>query len=149
MTDVQLLDREAAAVSLRSAAEDARGFLGLDPVTQNDALLGKEIAGLGAQIFRAGNAILGFLPNHHQPRQAVVASTSADAEPLRAFLAFLRSYRRCTSYLTYIPTGSSAIEAFTTCGFSQVGTLKCHYFWRGSYVDVGVYFVNGDSPCLS
>lgn len=149
MSELQSLDASAAAGCLRAAPGGTRGFLGLDPVTQNDALLRKEIDAQGAQLYRSGETILGYLPNTEQPRQGVVASTSGDPSALRALLVFLRSYQRCTSYVGYLPFGAPAEAAFRACGFEQVGTLSGHLFQNGDYLDVGVYFANGDSTCPS
>jgi hypothetical protein len=156
MTDLELLAPAAAAAALREAGAAARGFLGLDPVVQNDALLARELGQLDAQIFRleepifhGGAGLLGFVPNPAQPRQAYVASTSSDPGPLRAFLAFLVSYRRCTSYLAQVPDGAESTAAFESCGFSRVGTLRAHRFESGAYRDVHVYYHGEEGSCRS
>jgi hypothetical protein len=149
MSDLELLAPAAAAAALRQAGAAARGFLGLDPVVQNDALLARELGQLDAQIFHGGAGLLGFAANPAQPRQAYIASTSSDPEPLRAFLAFLVSYRRCTSYLAQVPDGAESTAAFESCGFSRVGTLRAHRFESGAYRDVHVYYHGEEGSCRS
>lgn len=149
MTDLRMLEPAAAAAALREAGPAARGFLGLDPVVQNDTLLARELARREVQVLRGGAGLLGFAPNPEQPRQAYVASTSTDPEPLRAFLAFLGSYRRCTSYVAQVPEGAPGAEAFEGCGFARVGTLRAHRFASGAYRDVHVYYREGEEPCRS
>ena len=144
-----MLEPAAAAAALREAGAAARGFLGLDPVVQNDVLLAREIARRDAQVFQGGTGLLGFAPNQVQPRQAYVASTAADPEPLRAFLDFLGSYRRCTSYVAQVPQGAPGASAFEGCGFRRVGTMRGHRFESGAYRDVHVYYRDGEGPCRS
>lgn len=148
MTDIQQLDARAAAAGLRAAKDGARGFLGVDPVTQNDALLAIELTGQDAQVYRVGETLVGFAPNHEQPRQAFVASTSPAAEPVRALLAHLATYQRCTSYVAMVPAGGPSLAAFTGCGFEQVGALRDHRFQSGAYQDVVVMAKVAD-PCPS
>lgn len=145
MTDIQQLDAPAAAAGLRAAKGGARGFLGVDPVTQNDTLLAIELTRQDAQVYRVDEALVGFAPNHEQPRQAFVASTSAAAEPVRALLTYLATYQRCTSYVAMVPAGGAAIAAFTGCGFEQVGELRDHRFQSGGYQDVVVMVKAADS----
>ncbi|WP_320065739.1 hypothetical protein [Micromonospora sp. RTGN7] len=149
MTEIQLLDTAAAASALTAVPGSARGFLGVDPVTQNHALLVRELTRLGAQVFRTGDTLLGYLPNEVQPRQAYVASTSPDPEPLRGFLDFLGTYQRCTSFVALVPADSPPVVALRDCGFTQVGTLREHRYQSGAYQDVSVYFVRGEDTCRS
>jgi hypothetical protein len=143
MTDIQRLEPEAAVAELRAAADSARGFLGLDPVTQNDALLAAEMKALKAQLFSAGETVVGFAPNTDQPRQAYVASTSADPEPLRALLEFLTTYQRCTTFVAMVPDGVQ--NCFADCGFEQVGVLPRHRWQNYDWQDVLVYVGRADS----
>ncbi|GAA3226351.1 hypothetical protein GCM10020256_36720 [Streptomyces thermocoprophilus] len=76
---LRLLSPAQAAAELSAAGEAARGFLGLDPVTQNAALLGRELAHRDAVVLRYGETLLGCAVNPEQPRQAEVAVTAADA----------------------------------------------------------------------
>lgn len=151
MTELRLLNAPAAAAALRDAGPPARGFLGVDPVSQNDPLLAGELTRSGAQVYRAGSAdgdaVVGYAPNRAQPRQAYVASTSADPGPVRALLTFLTTYRRCGSYVALLPAGSAAIEAFTDCGFAEIGVLRGHRYQSGGYQDVLVYFAKGADTC--
>ena len=144
MSDLRMLEPAAGAAALTGAGAAARGFLGLDPIVQNDALLARELGQLGAHVFHGGDAVLGFALNRAQPRQAYVASTSADPEPLRAFLAFLGSYRRCTSFVAQLPQDAPSTAAFEDCGFRRVGTLRAHRFEAGAYRDVHVYYTGGE-----
>ncbi len=149
MADICLLEPAAAAAALCEAGPGARGFLGLDPVVQNEALLAREIERRDVQVVDGGTGLLGFAPNTAQPRQAYVASTSTDPEPLRAFLEFLTSYRRCTSYVAQVPEGAPGSQAFESCGFQRVGTLRAHRFESGAYRDVHVYYSDGEEACRS
>ncbi|HVK23843.1 MAG TPA: hypothetical protein VM677_21015 [Actinokineospora sp.] len=147
-TTIQPLDPTDAATALHAAGKAARGFLGLDPVTQNEPLLAAELVRLNAMVFRYGDTVVGYVPNTGQPRQGEVATTSAKTEPVRALLAFLDAYRRCTSFVAMVPAGAQAGTAFTGCGFSQVGTLRGHRFQSGGYHDVLVY-AGGKPSCHS
>jgi len=128
-----MLDAAAAAQALSDAAGAARGFLGIDPVTQNCALIAAELTRIGAQVCRADDALVGYVHRRGQPRQALVASTSAQAEVLATLLSFLRIYQRSTSYLALVPTGSAAITAFEGCGFRRAGELRDHRYQSGGY----------------
>jgi hypothetical protein len=149
MTDLLLLEPAAAATALQATGAPARGFLGLDPVVHNDALLARELGRRDAQVFSSGSVLLGFVLNPAQPRQAYVASTSAEPEPLRAFLTFLGSYRRCTSYVAQVPDGARSTAAFESCGFDRVGTLRAHRFEAGAHRDVHVYYARREGSCRS
>jgi hypothetical protein len=145
MTDIQRLDPVVAVAELRASGDCARGFLGLDPVTQNDSLLASELGSLQAQLFSAGETLVGFAPNTDQPRQAYVASTSADPEPLRALLDFLATYQRCTTFVAMVPDGAEAGRGFAACGFERVGTLPRHRWQNYDWQDVLVYVGRADS----
>jgi hypothetical protein len=136
---LQRLDLDAAVAALRSATDSARGFLGLDPVTQNDSLLAAELTSLEAQLFGADGSLVGFAPNTDQPRQAYVASTSADPEPLRALLDFLVTYLRCTTFVAMVPDGTAAVAGFERCGFERAGVLPRHRWQDYDWQDVLVY----------
>lgn len=148
-TDLGRLDPASAAAGLRAAGEAGRGFLGLDPVTQNDTLLVNELSRLGAQVFGSERALLGYLTNPDQPRQAVVATTSADPEPLRAFLAFLGTYQRCSSFVAFAPDGAAMAAALAACGFAERGTLRAHRYQSGRYLDVSIYYARLEDVCPS
>ncbi|MEW2520856.1 GNAT family N-acetyltransferase [Actinacidiphila alni] len=139
MADLSLLGTAEAAARLSTVPQTARGFLGLDPVTQNAALLARELTRTGAQVLSADGVLLGYAPNSVQPRQGWVATTSADPAPLAALLDFLRTYRRCTSYVAEVPEGAPAVAALEACGFTGAGRLPGHVFHSGGYHDVLVY----------
>jgi hypothetical protein len=144
------LDTAAAVAGLPALPPEAvRGFFGLDPVTQNDALLAKEIDRTGVQLYSCGETLLGCLPNPDHPRQAQVASTSSDPEPLRALLGFLGTYQRCTSFVAQVPQDSPVAAAFESCGFARVGILPEHLFHSGRYRDVLIYHATMGDTCLS
>ena len=149
MTDLERLDPPAAAAALRATPDGARGFLGVDPVTQNDMAIAGELTRLGAHVFRRGQALLGFVPNSEQPRQATVATTSADPDLMTEILPFLGSYQRCTSYVAMVPSGSAAESTFNGCGFHRTGTLRGHRYQTGQYQDVHVYFATVGDLCRS
>ncbi|MCK1822333.1 hypothetical protein MTQ10_22660 [Streptomyces sp. XM83C] len=134
---LRLLPPAQAAAELSAAGEAARGFLGLDPVTQNAALLGRELAHRDAVVLRYGETLLGCAVNPEQPRQAEVAVTAADAPALGALLEFLRTYQRCSSFVSLVPDGRDT-SAFEAHGFRTVGTLRGHRFAQGRYHDVRV-----------
>jgi hypothetical protein len=141
---VQLAPADAVA-RLRRTPGQGRGFLGLDPVTQNDALLLTVLAGQGAQLFGSGDAVLGYVPNADNQRQGFIATTSAEPEVLAAFTEFLRVYRRYTSFVCHVADGDPAIAALEGCGFQVTGRLRGHVFRSGAYRDVNVYFERGES----
>ena len=142
---LQRLDTEAAVAELRTTGASGRGFLGLDPVTQNDSLLAAELKSLEAQFFTVGEALVGFAPNADQPRQAYVASTSADPEPLRALLEFLTTYQRCTTFVAMVPDGAESAAGFDACGFERVGVLPRHRWQNYDWQDVLVYVGRADA----
>jgi hypothetical protein len=145
MTELLRLDTDAAVAELRASGDSARGFLGLDPVTQNDSLLASELTGLAAQLFSAGEALVGFAPNMDQPRQAYVASTSADPEPLRVMLEFLTTYQRCTTFVAMVPADAEGGNGFAACGFERVGVLPQHRWQNYDWQDVLVYVGRADT----
>ena len=145
--DIRRLDPASAAADLRAAAADGRGFLGLDPVTQNDSLLAAELTRMEAQVFRAGDMLLGAVANPDQPRQAFVAATSADPAPLRVFLSFLGTRQRCTSFVAMVPDGAASAAAFEHCGFQRVGALRDHRYQSGGHQDVVVYHASREDTC--
>jgi hypothetical protein len=145
MTEILRLDVDAAVAELRASGDSARGFLGLDPVTQNDSLLAAELQALEAQLFSAGEALVGFAPNTDQPRQAYVASTSADPEPLRALLEFLATYQRCTTFVAMVPADAEGGKGFEACGFERAGVLPQHRWQNYDWQDVLVYVGRADS----
>jgi hypothetical protein len=145
MTEILRLDTDTAVAELRASGDSARGFLGLDPVTQNDSLLAAELTGLAAQLFSAGETLVGFAPNTDQPRQAYVASTSADPEPLRALLEFLTTYQRCTTFVAMVPAHAEGGKGFEACGFERVGVLPQHRWQNYDWQDVLVYVGRADS----
>jgi hypothetical protein len=146
---VQLAPADAVA-RLRRTPGQGRGFLGLDPVTQNDALLKILLARCGAQlfgsdVFGSDDAVLGYVPNADNQRQGFIATTSADPAVLAAFTEFLRVYRRYTSFVCHVADGDPAITALEGCGFRVAGRLRGHVFRTGAYHDVNVYFGRGES----
>lgn len=153
MADIEMLDPAAAAAALREAGAAGRGFFGLDPVTQNDALLVRELERLGAQVFRAPGhdavAVYGCAPNPGQPRQGRIATTGTDPAAVRAFIGFLTTYQRTTSFTATLPAGAPAVAAFTGAGFKQVGTLPEHFYQSGRYQDCLVYYASAEEACHS
>jgi hypothetical protein len=145
MTELLRLDTDVAVAELRASGDSARGFLGLDPVTQNDSLLATELNGLQAQLFSTGESLVGFAPNTDQPRQAYVASTSADPEPLRALLEFLTTYQRCTTFVAMVPAGAEGCHGFEACGFDKAGVLPQHRWQDYDWQDVLVYVGRADT----
>ncbi|UED82959.1 hypothetical protein [Streptomyces profundus] len=144
MADLVQLNGPDAAEALRAAGEASRGFLGLDPVVQNDALLTRELARLDGRVFRVGDALVGAAPNPAQPRQALVACTHDDEAAVRSLVEFLVTYRRNTSFLALVPEGSPAVAGFLRAGLTDRGVLRDHRYASGSYHDVRVLFGTGD-----
>ncbi|TDV54812.1 hypothetical protein [Actinophytocola oryzae] len=135
MTDVTQLKLDDGV--RRLAATGVRGFLGVDPVTQNDALLAKVLSAREAHLFGWGDAVLGYAPNLDNPRQAEVATTSPDPSILAAFTEFLRCHRRYTSFVCV----GGPPEALR--GFRHAGRLRAHHFGGGRYHDVDVHVSTG------
>ncbi|MET8995646.1 hypothetical protein [Amycolatopsis sp. Hca4] len=134
MTELRPLSPAEAARGLRRAGTAARGFLGTDPVTQNDALLVRELTRREAQVYAAGGALVGCVPNRVQPRQAYVSSTSAGPEPVRALLRHLTAYQRRTSFVALVPGNGAA--AFLGAGFAHSGVLPGHHYAGHAFHDV-------------
>jgi hypothetical protein len=146
---LEQLSPAGAAAGLASSASTARGFLGLDPVTQNEALLASQLTGVQARVFRASGALVGYMPNPWRPRQALVATTSAEPGPVRDLLDHLRTHCRASSYLAMVPANSGSLAAFGACGFTRVGVLREHRYSAGDYQDVLVYFAKAVDACRS
>lgn len=137
MPELELLPPAAAAAALTAAEERARGFLGLDPVTQNEALLARELTRRDAAVFRYGDTVLGCRSNPDQPRQSEVASTTADPAALGALLHFLHTYQRCVSFVALVPDALDD-SGYTALGFVRTGLLREHRYANGRYHDVRV-----------
>ncbi|MEU3251185.1 hypothetical protein [Streptomyces sp. NPDC006997] len=135
----QLSPEDGARLLGEAPTGTARGFLDLDPVTQNTALLTREIARRDLTVLRHGTTLLGYAVNPVQPRQAAVATTSSDPAALRALLSFLHTYRRCTSFTAGTPAGSPVLPALDACGFVRAGVLPGHLFLTGRHHDVLVH----------
>ncbi|HEY4023725.1 MAG TPA: hypothetical protein VGM75_33930 [Pseudonocardiaceae bacterium] len=146
MTELRPLAPREGVALLRGIG--ARGFLGLDPVTQNDPLLLRELAAMDAHLFaptEGADAVLGYTPNPDNPRQAYVATTSADPALLAELADHLLIYRRCTS-MVCLTSDDTAIAALRGNGFRQAGLLRQHDYREGAYHDVHVY---AGQPCAS
>ncbi|MEV4050089.1 hypothetical protein AB0J55_02780 [Amycolatopsis sp. NPDC049688] len=146
MTELKPLSPAEAARGLRRAGDAARGFLGTDPVTQNDALLVRELVRREAQVYAAGGALVGCVPNRAQPRQAYVSSTSAGPEPVRALLGHLATYHRRTSFVALVAADGGA-AAFLGAGFARTGVLPGHRYAGHAFHDVLVLVK--EEPCRS
>jgi hypothetical protein len=140
--DIEQIAPDLAVSLLRTATGGGRGFLGLDPVTQNDALLVREMTARRAQVFRYGDSVVGYAPNPDAPRQAVVATTSADPDVLVGFVSFLRVYRRFTSFTATTTADQPAAKALRAGGFREVARLRDHVYRAGGYRDLHVYFAS-------
>jgi len=140
--DIEQIPPDFAVSLLRTATGGGRGFLGLDPVTQNDALLVREMTARQAQVFRYGDSVVGYAPNPDAPRQAVVATTSADPDVLVGFVSFLRVYRRFTSFTATTTADQPAAKALCGGGFREVARLRDHVYRAGGYRDLHVYFAS-------
>jgi hypothetical protein len=145
MTELRALSPAEAVRGLRRAGAAARGFLGTDPVTQNDALLVRELTRREAQVYAAGGALVGCVPNRAQPRQAYVSSTSAGPEPVRALLGHLTTYQRRTSFVALVAEDGAA--AFLGAGFARTGVLPGHRYAGHAFHDVLVLVK--EEPCRS
>ncbi|KDN21942.1 hypothetical protein [Amycolatopsis rifamycinica] len=145
MTDLRPLSPAEAVRGLRRAGDAARGFLGTDPVTQNDALLVRELTRREAKVYAAGGALVGCVPNRAQPRQVYVSSTSAGPEPVRALLGHLTTYQRRTSFVALV--GADGAAAFLGAGFARGGVLPGHHYAGHAFHDVLVLVK--EEPCRS
>lgn len=125
----------AAATALRAAG--ARGFLGADPVTQNDALVARTLT--GAQLFtdtQDAAGVAGFRPNPDNPRQADIATTATDPATVVAFTRFLHERHRATSFTATAGPGDAVLLG---SGFTEVARLREHVFRGGRFADVAIY----------
>lgn len=129
MTEVTQLELAEGVRRLKGT----RGFLGVDPVTQNDALLRTVLTAREARLFGWGDAVLAYAPNPDNPRQAEIATTSQDPTVLTAFLEFLRRHGRYTSFVCF----GGPPEALRD--FRHAGRLREHVFRAGRYHDVDVW----------
>jgi hypothetical protein len=146
---LRVMDSKTAAAALSRGPESARGFLGLDPVTQNEPLLAASLTRMAAEVYAADDALVGFAPVPGQPRQMLVATTSAHPGPLAALLAFLRTYCRASSYLARVPAGHPSATALADCGLIPTGVLHEHWYQSGEYRDVTVYYARAADACRS
>ncbi|MBB0246061.1 hypothetical protein FNQ90_18605 [Streptomyces alkaliphilus] len=135
-TPALLTPGEAARALTDAPVRLTRGFLGLDPVTRNTALLARQITDREIRVTRYDRALLGYTVNPLQPRQVMVATTSTDPAPLEALLDFLAVYQRATSFVAEVPDGSPVLTALEGCGFIPGGILRGHLFHTGRYRDV-------------
>lgn len=140
MTDLELLTPAEAAAELSARPREARGFLGLDPVTQNAALLARELIRGQAAVFRAGSTLVGCQVSGFQPRQAQVDTTGTDPDGLRTMLELLASYRRCTSYLGL--ASAERAPVYEASGFRRTGSLRHHRWAGGRYHDTLVFYAS-------
>jgi hypothetical protein len=147
MRELVALSTSEAAVRLRAAGEAARGFLGVDPVTQNDPLLVRELDAQQAQLFACGQSVAGYLSGADNPRQATVAAAGDDPQALAALTEFLHRYRRYTSFVATAEPDSAAARALLGCGFTEVGRLTGHLFRAGRYRDAGLYYATWETAC--
>jgi hypothetical protein len=125
---------------LRALGDGGRGFLGLDPRTQNDALVARVLTEREAVLFVHGETLLGAYQSKDNPRQAVVAVSGADPAGLAALARLLRVYRRYTSMVAVTGPGDPALPALRACRFREVGTLAGHDYRSGAYRDAVVHY---------
>ncbi|BBA96684.1 hypothetical protein RVR_2098 [Actinacidiphila reveromycinica] len=139
MPDTAITPLAPAEAAVRLRAAGVRGFLGLDPVTQNDALIGRLLARHRATVYACGDTLLGARPNPDNPRQAEIATTGADPAPVLALAEFLRVYRRHLSLVAVTGTAEPAREALASSGFAETGRLRDHWYRSGDYHDALVH----------
>lgn len=136
------LARAEGVARLRALGDGGRGFLGLDPRTQNDALLTRILTEREAVLFGYGETLLGAYQNKENPRQAVVAVSGDDPDGLAALARLLRVYRRYTSMVVLTAPGDPALPALRACRFREVGTLSGHHYRSGAYHDAVVHYAH-------
>lgn len=137
---LQRLATAEGVARLRALGDGGRGFLGLDPRTQNDALLTRLLTEREAVLFGHGETLLGTYQSKDNPRQAVVAVSGADPAALAALARLLRVYRRHTSMVAFTSPGDPALPALRACRFREVGTLAGHHYRSGAYRDAVVHY---------
>jgi acyl transferase domain-containing protein len=149
MTDtaaLRLLSPDEVAARLRTSPGGGRGFLGTDPVIQNDALLARALRDTSARLLGWRDTVLGTRPNPRNPRQEEVAATSNDADALAALLDFLRAHRHCGSALAVCGPDAAMLPALNQLGFRRTGLLRGHYFRAGRYLDATVHYRDLERP---
>lgn len=141
MDELVPLELSDAIRRLRRLPDSGLGFLGLDPLTQNDQWLMGRLTSMRAAVYVAGrDTIVASAPNFANPRQSQVAVAADDSTALRVLLSFLRSTAYCTSFTATLCASDTGLPALLDCGFREVGTLRNHVFRAGIYRDVGVYY---------
>jgi hypothetical protein len=136
----RLLTPEQAAARLRALQAGGRGFLGTDPVTQNDALVARLLREPPALLMSWGQSLLGARPNLQNPRQAEIASTSGNAEALGSLLGLIGTNLRCESAWAICGPGEPALAALGKLGFRRVGLLRNHYYRSAAYLDATIHY---------
>ncbi len=139
-TTLTLLSPREAAARLRALSSGGRGFLGTDPVVQNDALLAKVLQDCSALVMDWEGTVIGARPSPHNPRQEEVACSSDDPEALTALLDHLRQYRRCASVWAVCSPDAPMLTALEALEFRHTGLLRAHYYRAGEYLDAAVHY---------
>ncbi len=133
------------ADAVRRLPGSGLGFLGLDPLTQNDQWLLDRLTGMRATLYGTERGTLvGCAPNPANPRQARVAVAADDSAALTALLDLLRSTAAHTSFTAVACASDAGLPALLDCSFREVGTLRGHVLRAGVYLDAGVYYAADD-----
>jgi hypothetical protein len=165
--EVRVLDTYEGVDLLRRARNWGRGFLGVDPVTQNAALMARLLDEASAETYQVAAhgsavAVAGCVRNPVNRRQALVAIAElpaggpTDGDPrgeaaaappaelakvIRRFLRYLSTNRDITSFVAYAVAGDGALPGLIDSGFREVGQLREHVYRSGAFHDEHVFFV--------
>ncbi|HEY8980274.1 MAG TPA: hypothetical protein VIU15_11895 [Streptomyces sp.] len=132
---VAVLSASAAAARLRALGAGGRGFLGRDPVTENDSLLARELGRDDTVVLAVGDTLLGARISRLNPRRAEISASAADPKALRALAEFLATYRRCFALTAVVAEGDPSWPALEELGFTRTAVLRDHWYRTGRYVD--------------
>lgn len=168
--EVRVLDTYEGVDLLRRAAGWGRGFLGVDPVTQNSTLMVRLLTEAEAETYQVAAhgsavAVAGCVRNPANRHQALVAiaelpsagpdGAPADADPrrpaasaspaelakvIRRFLTYLSTHRDITSFVAHAVVGDGALPGLIDSGFCEVGRLREHVYRSGGFHDEHVFF---------
>lgn len=145
MAEPVRLELPTAVRRLRRLPDSGLGFLGLDPLTQNDQWLLNRLTSMRATLYDTERGtVVGCAPNPANPRQARVAVAADDSAALTALLALVRATAGYTSFTAVACASDAGLPALLDCGFREVGTLRGHVFRAGVYLDAGVYYAADD-----
>lgn len=158
MTRFASLGRDEERTLLGRAARTGQWFLGANPRTEPVPYMQRRLRQRGARLLAVIDedvpepiALAGYVPVHHG-LHAVLDLLPFDGEAsatmVDEMLAFLWNVERLGSFVKAVEHADAREGAFRACGFTDVGTLREHYFAGGSYHDQTLlqrFFESGSS----